>query len=315
MFELKNQIIDCHTHLFPKEYVKELERLNIPFGQTLSERFTLTPERITDMENAGIDRQVISIAVPGVNMSTPKNAVRLSKLVNDETVKLTHQDDRFIGLASLPLLSPMEAVDELRRAVEELGLKGASIFTDVSGKQIDQEEFWPIYRAASKLGVPVFIHPIAPRYRKVYDDYSLLSVLGFPFETTMAATRLALSGLLKELPYLKLVLSHLGGTLPYLMGRIDDGHRIFKSVQDKITHPPSYYLKKMYLDAASFYKPALRCAIDFWGAEKLVLGSDYPYGWVGELKRCVESVEALRLEQEELDRILSVNAEDLFKHN
>ena len=315
MFELKNHIIDCHTHLFPKEYVKELDRLNIPFGQTLSERFTLTPERITDMENAGIDRQVISIAVPGVNMSTPENAIRLSKLVNDETAKLTHQDDRFIGLASLPMLSPMEAVDELRRAVEELGLKGASIFTDVSGKQIDQEEFWPIYRAASKLGVPVFVHPIAPRHRKVYDDYSLLSVLGFPFETTMAATRLALSGLLKELPNLKLVLSHLGGTLPYLMGRIDDGHRIFKSVQNKITRPPSYYLKKMYLDAASFYKPALRCAIDFWGAEKLVLGSDYPYGWVGELKRCVESVEVLRLDPEELDRILSVNAEDLLKHN
>ena len=103
MFELKNHIIDCHTHLFPKEYVKELDRLNIPFGQTLSERFTLTPERITDMEKAGIDRQVISITVPGVTMSTPENAVHLSKLVNDETAKLTHQDDRFIGLASLPL--------------------------------------------------------------------------------------------------------------------------------------------------------------------------------------------------------------------
>ena len=202
---------------------------------------------------------------------------------------------------------------ELRRAVEDLGLKGVALFTNVSGKQIDIPEFWPVYLMASRLGVPVFVHPITPLHREVYDDYSLLSVLGFPFETTIAATRLTLSGLLEELPDLKLVLSHLGGTLPYLVGRIDDGHRIFKSSQNKIKHPPSKYLKKMYLDAASFYEPALGCALDFWGADKLVLGSDYPYGWVGELKRCVESVENLGLETDELDKILNRNAEELFK--
>ena len=125
---------------------------------------------------------------------------------------------------------------------------------------------------------------------------------------------MTLSGLLEELPDLKLVLSHLGGTLPYLVGRIDDGYRIFKSSQNKIKHPPSKYLKKMYLDAASFYEPALECALDFWGADKLVLGSDYPYGWVGELKRCVESVENLGLEADELDKILNRNAVELFKH-
>ena len=269
MSQVKPRRIDCHTHLFPKRYIKELERLNIPFGQTLSERFTTTTDRISDMEKAGIDRQVISIAVPGVNMSTPDNAVHLATLVNDETAKVTQRDERVIGLASLPMLSPMEAVDELRRAVEDLGLKGAALFTNVSGKQIDLQEFWPVYRMASKLGVPVFVHPIAPVHRNVYDDYRLLSVMGFPFETTMAATRLALCGLLDELPDLKLMLSHLGGTLPYLVGRIDDGHRIFKSTQNKIKHIPSHYLKKMYLDAASFYEPALRCALDFWAQTSL----------------------------------------------
>ncbi len=311
MSQVKPHRIDCHTHLFPKRYVKELEKLKIPFGQTLSERFTSTPERISDMEKAGIDRQVISIAVPGVNMSTPETAVHLAKLVNDETAKVTQRDDRFIGLASLPMLSPMEAVDELRRAVEDIGLKGAALFTNIGGKQIDLPEFWPVYRMASKLDVPVFVHPIAPVHREVYDDYRLLSVLGFPFETTLAATRLALSGVLDELPDLKLVLSHLGGTLPSLVGRIDDGHRIFKSSQNKIRHIPSHYLKKMYLDAASFYEPALRCALDFWGPDMLVLGSDSPYGWVGELKRCVESVETLGLGAEEVDRIRHGNAEEL----
>ena len=312
--QVKSAKIDCHTHLFPRKYVKELDKLNIPFGRTLSERFTSTPLRISDMDEAGIDMQVISIAVPGVNMSTPENAIHLSKLVNDETAKLTEHDSRFIGLASLPMLSPMEAVDELRRAVEDLGLRGAALFTTVKGKPIDLPEFWPVYRMASKLKVPVFVHPIAPLHREVYDDYSLLSVLGFPFETTIAATRLTLSGLLEDLPDLKIVLSHLGGTLPYLVGRIDDGHRLFSSSQNKIRQSPSLYLKKMYLDGASFYKPALTCALDFWGADKLILGSDYPYGWMRELRRCVESVEDLGLEADELDKIFHRNAEKLFEH-
>lgn len=313
--QVKKPRIDCHTHFFPKKYIKELERLNIPFKQTLTDKFTSTYERINDMKKASVGMQVISIAVPGVNIATPETAVHLSRLTNDEIAKVTQQDERFIGLASLPMLSPMEAVDELKRAVDDLGLKGAAIFTNVLGKQVDLPEFWSIYRMASKLDVPVFVHPIAPLHREVYDDYSLLSILGFPFETTITATRLTLSGLLEELPDLKLVLSHLGGTIPFLVGRIDDGHRLFKLTQNKIKHPPSLYLNKMYLDTASFYEPALRCAIRFWDADKLVLGSDYPYGWVGELKRCVEVIENLELEKEKLSKILNENAEKLFKNH
>jgi len=304
--------IDCHTHLFPKEYVSELKRMNAPAPMITDERFLSPEKRVEDMERAGIDRQVVSIAVPGVDVSTPEASIRLSRIVNDGLFDLVGSDERFVPLASLPMLSPGDAVDELERAVEDLGFRGAGIFTTVAGKPVDLPEFRPVYKAASRMRVPLFLHPIAPAHGGVYDDYRLLSVLGFPFETTHAATRLALSGLLEERPGVNLVLSHLGGALPYLVGRIDDGYRIFGSTQAELPRPPSEYLKMMYLDAASFYGPALECAYSFWGAEKIVLGSDYPYGWVGDLGRCVESVESLEMDESDRRMIMHLNAERLL---
>jgi len=305
--------IDCHTHLFPRKYLSELRMMNIHLGQAIDDRFLSLEKRRADMDRAGIDRQVISVTVPGVDVSTPETAVRLSKIVNDELAALTAGDERFIALASLPMLSPEDAVEELERAIDVLGLRGAGLFTTVAGKPIDLIEFWPVYEVASKMRVPLFIHPSAPPHEEVYQEYRLLAVLGFPFETTHAATRLVLSGLLEEHPDLTFVLSHLGGTLPYLVGRIDDGNRIYREHQDKIREAPSEYLRKMYLDTASFYEPALNCAHAFWGAEKMLLGSDYPYGWVGDLGRCAESVERLEIGEEEKTKILHRNAERVLK--
>ena len=305
--------IDSHTHLFPGNYLKELERMNIPLGQTIDDRFTSLEKRLSDMDEAGIHRQAISLTMPGVDMATPEKAVRLSRVVNDELASISAEDSRFIGLASLPMLSPLDAAEELERAVKDLGLRGAGIFTNVQGKPIDLKEFWPVYEKASKLGVPLFIHPIASVNAQIYRDYHLLAVLGFPFETTYAATRLALSGLLEKYPGLIFVLSHMGGTLPYLVGRIDDGNRIYRAYQTEISRPPSEYLKMMYLDAASFFEPALKCALGFWGAEKLLVGSDYPYGWVGDLRRCTDSIEDLNLDEGDTEKILYKNAERILK--
>lgn len=114
------------------------------------------------MDKAGIDRQIISLTVPRVDVSTPETAVHLSKIVDDELVSLTAGNERFIALASLPMLSPEDAVEELERAVNVLGLRGAGLFTNVAGKPIDLREFWPVYEAASRMRVPLFIHPAAP---------------------------------------------------------------------------------------------------------------------------------------------------------
>jgi predicted TIM-barrel fold metal-dependent hydrolase len=308
-----SQRIDSHTHLFPGNYLKELERMNIPLGQTIDDRFTSLEKRLSDMDEAGIDRQTISLTMPGVDMATPEIDVKLSRIVNDELASISTEDGRFIGIASLPMLSPLDAAEELERAVKDLGLRGAGIFTNVKGKPIDLKEFWPVYERAAKLGVPLFIHPISPVNAEIYQDYHLLAVLGFPFETTYAATRLALSGLLEEYPDIIFVLSHMGGALPYLVGRIDDGNRIYQAYQTEISRPPSEYLKKMYLDAASFFEPALNCALGFWGAEKILVGSDYPYGWVGDLRRCTDSIVDLNLDEGDTEKILHKNAERILK--
>jgi aminocarboxymuconate-semialdehyde decarboxylase len=264
------------------------------------------------MDAAGVSKQAVSIAVPGVNMSTPENAVHLAQVVNNELASLVAENDRFIGLASLPMIDPEAAVEELDRVVNELGLSGVELFTNIGGKTLDFEGFWIVYERLSELDVPAFIHPIAPPHRAVYDDYALLAVLGFPFETTHAATRIVLSGLLEKIPDLKLVLSHLGGTLPYLVGRIDDAYRMFVKSKTTIPKPPSEYLKKMYLDGASFYKPAWGCALGFWGVDKILMGSDYPYGWVGDYSNCVEIVESLSIGDNEKQLILRENAEKLL---
>lgn len=304
--------IDCHAHFFPKDYLKALDDLGLHFGQTLDDPFSHAYPRIKDMEEAGIWKQAVSIAVPGVNMSTPENAVKLARIVNNELSNLMDENDRFIGLASLPMLDPSGAVEELDHAVNDLGLKGVEMFTGIGDKPLDSEEFWVVYERAARLGVPIFIHPIAPAHRAIYDEYSLLAVLGFPFETTHAATRLALSGLMEKIPDLKLVLSHLGGALPSLVGRIDDAHRMYEKTRQNISKLPSIYLKKMYLDGASFYEPAWSSALEFWGPEKVLMGSDYPYGWASPYSRCVEIVESLEVSDSDKDMILSGNAEKLL---
>ena len=306
------QYIDSHAHFFPKKYLKTLDDVGIHFDQTLDSRFTSVSPRIKDMDAAGVSKQAVSIAVPGVNMSTPENAVHLAKIVNDELSSLVAKNDRFIGLASLPMVDPEAAVEELDRAVNELGLRGVELFTNVGGKTLDYKGFWTVYERLTELDVPAFIHPIAPDHRSVYDDYSLLAVLGFPFETTHAATRIVLSGLLDKMPDLKLVLSHMGGTLPYLVGRIDDAYRMYVKHQTPIKRHPSEYFKKMYLDGASFYAPAWGNALEFWGADKLLMGSDYPYGWVGEYRNCVDVVESLGIGEKEKNLILRRNAEKLL---
>ena len=308
----KVQYIDSHSHFFPEKYLKTLDELGIRFGQILDQRFTSLSSRLADMDKAGISKQVISVAVPDVNTSTPGNAVQLARIVNDELSNLTNENERFTGLASLPMLDPDTAVEELDRAINDLGLRGVQLFTDIGGRSLDREEFWCVYERVARLDVPVFIHPIAPAHRVVYDDYNLLSVLGFPFETTHAATRIVLSGLLEKLPKLKLVLSHLGGTLPYLVGRIDDAYRMFWKSQTKITKPPSEYFKKMYLDGASFYEPAWNTALGLWTPDKILMGSDYPYGWVDDYNNCVDVVKSLSLSDADQGLILGDNAEKLL---
>ena len=318
-------IIDFHSEFFPERYIEDVDKFGLVSGFNISVPVSLwnyvakqrsiidVKRRIRDMDEMGVDMQVISMPVPGVNNVDPEKSAALSRMVNQGFAEVVERHpDRFTALACLPMLDVEAAVEELNRAVKTLGLKGAKVCSNVAGKPLDSPEFWPIYEAASHLDVPVVIHPTAPAILQPFRGFNLTTIIGFPFETTLAAARLVFSGVLEKYDNLKVVFAHLGGTIPFLVERLNGGYRRNPECRRNIKKPPTEYLKKTYLDTVSFHEPALRCAYAFLGADKLLLGSDYPYWWwAGDLKRVITSITDLEVPDEE--KILGRNAERLLK--
>jgi aminocarboxymuconate-semialdehyde decarboxylase len=269
--------------------------------------------RLEAIQAAGVDVQVLTLTTPGVHIEDKAQGAVLACLVNDAFADIAGRyPAHFTALAALPLQDPAASVRELERAVEQLGLPGAMLFTNVNGIPLDDPQFWPLYEKAVELDVPLFLHPTVPVHIGTMDAYRLVALVGFVHETTVAITRLVFSGLLERWPQLKLVLSHLGGTMPYLIERIDLGFRVYPECRVNLSRPPSHYLKQMYMDTIPFSPQALRYALDFAGADKLLMGSDYPHQ-IGDLKGAVQTIETLAIAQEDKHKILGQNAARLLK--
>jgi aminocarboxymuconate-semialdehyde decarboxylase len=196
--------------------------------------------------------------------------------------------------------------------VEELRLPGAMLFSNVNGVALSDERFWPLYEAADGLGAVLHIHPTSPVGVEAMTDYWLMPLVGFPFDTTLAAAKLVFSGVAERFPRIRWVLSHLGGAIPYLAERLDRGHRAFRECRAHISKPPSEYLKGWYYDTVNFDVRAIRLAIEFAGADHVLAGSDYPH-LIGSIKGMRESVGALKLGEAEERGILGENARGLYR--
>lgn len=322
--------IDFHNHLYPERYLAELEKGRTRAtvqrddeGQTLmvyAGDYNVivsghrSPEaRIEAMDAVGVDMQVLTLTTPGVHIETRSRGVALASLVNDAFAEVVaRHPSRFVALAALPLQDPAASVRELERAVTQLGLRGATLFTNVNGGPLDALELWPLYEKAAELDVPLFLHPTSPVGVEAMDVYRLAPLVGFPLDTTLAITRLVFSGVLERWPDLKIVLSHLGGAVPYLAERIDRGFKAYRECKSNLSRPPSQVFKRLYMDTVAFSPPALLFALDFAGADRLVLGSDYPHQ-IGDLPGSVRAIEALPIADEDKDKILSRNAARLLK--
>jgi len=322
--------IDIHNHFYPPEYLKEVEESgkNTVLKRDEQDRLLLVysgdynivlkshydpEERIRMMDEKGLDMQVLTMTTPGVDIEEPSYGVKLTEIVNDAMAEvISKHPDRFSALATLPMKDSEAAVQELERSVEELGLPGAMIFTNVVGEPIDSKRFWPIYEKAEQLDAPIMIHPTSPTEIGLMDPYRLVPLIGFPFETTVAISRLVFSGVLEKHPNLKLILSHLGGTVPYLAERIDRGYFAYPECKGILTKAPSEYFKKTYMDVVSFYPPAIEFAIKFLGVEKLLLGSDYPHQ-IGDVALSIDTVRKLNLQDVDKERIMGNNAVKLLK--
>jgi aminocarboxymuconate-semialdehyde decarboxylase len=323
------EVVDVHNHFYPPEYLDALRSgasvvrvtidregnplLHYPGDYNIAVRGHRDIDYREEMlEREGVATQVLTLTTPGTHVESPERALKLARLVNDAFARIVaDRAPRFAALATLPLNDPRASVAELRRAVEELRLPGAMLFSNVNGIALSDERFWPLYEAADELGAVLHIHPTSPVGVEAMSEYWLMPLVGFPFDTTLAAAKLVFSGVAERFPRIRWVLSHLGGAIPYVAERLDRGYRAFRECRTHIEKPPSEYLKTWYYDTVNFDARALALAIEFAGARQVLAGSDYPH-LIGSVKAMLESIEGLELPDAEKNAILGENARRLY---
>lgn len=321
--------IDVHNHFYPREFVAEIARKSTaagistgPNGETLIEYAgdysVIVPShqdpslRIADMDRAGVDLQILSLTVPGVHFEASSRGVEMARVTNDAFGEIVQQyPDRLAAFATLPTQEPDAAARELERAVTELGLVGAMIFSNLGGKPLDDADFWPIYEAAEALHVPLIVHPIGPASLANLEDMRLVALLGFPFDVTLAAARLALSGTLDRFPNLILIMSQLGGALPMLAERIERGYEIYPELAGRLQRSPTEYFQSMYYDTVPYGSFGIPATYQLVGADHILVGSDYPHQ-IGDLMGCTNVIEAMDVGDSEQALMLGDNAERLL---
>ena len=320
--------IDIQAHFFPEKIIEKLEKRSAPpnavrkDGRTLvfasqHTGFPIPPplndleEKLRAMEEAGVDVQVLSHNVPGPELAGGQEADDLAELAHDCLAEITQKyPDKFWGIATLGLGDMDRSLRELDRCLNDLGFKAVQLFSNLRGTPLDDPFFHPLYERCAELNLPICLHPTAPVQEEAMTDYNLIPMVGFLFDTTLAAMRLIMSGTMKKYPNIKFLLPHVGSTIPYLIGRIDHQTAIMPRGREHIDKAPSEYFRQFYFDTVATYQPAIDYFYGQYGADHLLFGSDYP--WVG-MDLAVTLVEGLPAEQADRERIYSKNALDLLR--
>jgi aminocarboxymuconate-semialdehyde decarboxylase len=325
--------IDTHAHWFPPEWVELLMKEGEANGAKLGKndrgettvsapgialRGVFRPSyvelaiRLRLMDEARVDMHALSLTSPMVYWAPPEFGLKLSRAFNDACAAAhLKYPERFVGMAMLPMQAPELAVAELDRAAKLPGIRGVYMATHVTGKNLDDKSFWPVYARCEALGLPIFLHPVAPVGTERLRSYHLGNFLGNPYETGIAAASLMFGGVMDAFPRLEVMLPHAGGTFPALIGRMDHGATVRAEVKH-MTKPPSAYLRRFHYDTIAHSDSILMNLIRQVGADRVVMGSDCPadMGYT----RPVDVVERLReLSANERDVILSGNAARLLK--
>ena len=267
--------IDAHAHYVPPVCTDIMGRSGSGPANNLPDSLSDLSVRIGHMDERGVDVQLVSTPPWGGNISP-----EASRLANDATAEdIADHRDRFIGLATVDMREPEGAAAELERCVKDLGFRGAEILSNVEGENLHAPRFAPFYRKAQELDVGVFIHPhnVLGRADRL-QPFFLNNILGNPTDTAVAAACLIFGGVLREMPRLKFVLAHGGGSCPLLRGRWEHAWRNGLIEDAAIPRPPSEYFRLLYFDSLTHSIPALNYLVETVGAERVMLGSDYPFG-------------------------------------
>jgi uncharacterized protein len=325
--------IDAYSHIAPKRFRDRLAKIApkecayaidaIPAVWDLDRRF-----KMMDRYQGLV--QVIAPSRPALESAAPGKAIDLAKVANDEIARLVADyPERFpAGVACLPLNNIKAASKEIDRAIKELRLRGVLIYSPINDKPLDLPEFEPLYEKMAKYDLPILIHPMRnpdyPDYRTEKESkYRLYNMLGWPYETMAAMTRLAFSGIFERYPNLKFITHHCGGGIPFYAERIKQFQEIaeFKrgiSYFQNLTKAPLDYYRMFYADTAIYGNaPALMCGHAFFGADRLLFGVDFPLGdlenGTRNYRQTINAIEEMNISAEDKKKIYEDNARKIYR--
>lgn len=322
--------IDIHAHII----VKEITRNAAPdedwrpqpswvdgkqYVEFAGRKLNSALREFVDVENilkeqdkAGVDKLVLTPWSSLFRYDADLDAsIAANRIQNDALAKIAQKYDRIAAIGTVPMQDSKSAVDELKRAINDLGLLGVEIGTNINGTYLGDPQFRPFWAAAEELGAFIEIHPVPGVGGATKREYYLWNAYANPSETALTASHILLSGLLEEHPNLKICLFHGGGHLPYQIGRLDRAYEMRSEASAKISQLPSTYFKKFFFDTVTHSALALSYLIDLVGVEQIMLGSDYPFDMGYE--HPAELVETLpNLDESDKAAILGGNAQRIL---
>jgi aminocarboxymuconate-semialdehyde decarboxylase len=247
----------------------------------LDDRFWSLERRLVDMDRQGVGLQVISpIPMLSCYWAPPQAGQAISRYLNQYVADMVATNPaRFAGMGTVPLQDPDLAIAELHFLSATLKMRAVQIGTCPGGRDLDDPLLFPFFEACRDTGTAVFVHPMQPLIgAERLNQYYLPNIVGNPLETGLAITRLICGGILEKLPDLKICFAHAGGAFPLVLGRVDKGYAARAEMREHISRPPSEYARMIYVDALTFDPASLRFVVDKHGANRVLMGSDYPFG-------------------------------------
>jgi len=305
-------IIDFHTHVMPPQMAADpIWRGKCP----------MTIENVLEAAKAGgVDRTVISNPAHELRHMDAEQRLKTVRMINEYLASLTVKHDNIYMLASTVPYGGEPFLKELERAVRQDGAKGVIILSSLPGHYPDDDDALPFFQLLTELDIPVFVHPPSVGFgEERLNIYRLASSVGRPMDGALAISRLIVRGVFEKFPTLKLVASHLGGGICEMIGRMDYAYNLQEEAYFLgpyepmlIKHPPSHYLKMMYLESTCYHAPAARCALETVGADHFVFGTDAPP--LKPLKKAgVEMIRSLKLAPADEAKVFCENARRLLK--
>jgi aminocarboxymuconate-semialdehyde decarboxylase len=325
--------IDVHAHILTQETMqliaKEAPKLAPVLKDSSADPTVLTvagvpytpfirggwdiETRLKDMEASGVDVQVLSATPQTYYYDQEASAAAAAAAIQNEQIAKHVKDHptRFMGIATLPMQAPEKAAAELRRGIQELGLRGAMIGSNCEGKNLDDPSFEPLWQTAQELDAFMFIHPVGVAGANRMKDYYLRNFVGNPLDTTIAAACLVFGGVLEKYPKLTVVLAHGGGFVPYQMGRWVHGWNDRQpEPQARLKVSPQASLDRLRFDTILHSAPQLESMIGWVGPQRVLLGSDYPYDMM--MSDLVRHVRGLNISEQDKGVVLGAEAEKLL---